>query len=71
MGGKAASLAVMAAAGLPIPDGFYVATHGYREFVDGNRRYRPTPHFEHEGHTIWGLTGRLTVDLLEVIRNLG
>jgi phosphohistidine swiveling domain-containing protein len=33
VGGKGASLARMAAAGLPVPDGFHVATAAYRQFV--------------------------------------
>jgi phosphohistidine swiveling domain-containing protein len=36
-GGKGASLAKMALAGLPVPDGFHVTTEAYREFVAANR----------------------------------
>ncbi len=36
-GGKGASLAKMAQAGLPIPDGFHITTTAYREFVEANR----------------------------------
>jgi pyruvate,water dikinase len=35
-GGKGASLARLAAAGLPVPDGFHVSTAAYRQFVDAN-----------------------------------
>jgi lysophospholipase L1-like esterase len=35
-GGKGASLARMAAAGLPVPSGFHVTTAAYRRFVDAN-----------------------------------
>ena len=33
VGGKGASLARMAAAGLPVPPGFHITTHAYRRFV--------------------------------------
>ncbi|WP_084960055.1 PEP/pyruvate-binding domain-containing protein [Thermoactinospora rubra] len=33
VGGKGASLARLARAGLPVPDGFHVTTHAYRRFV--------------------------------------
>ena len=33
VGGKGASLAKLAQAGLPVPDGFHVTTAAYREFV--------------------------------------
>jgi pyruvate,water dikinase len=33
VGGKGASLARLANAGLPVPDGFYITTSAYREFV--------------------------------------
>ena len=33
VGGKGASLARLAAAGLPVPDGFHVTTAAYRQFV--------------------------------------
>ncbi|MBB5802375.1 pyruvate,water dikinase [Saccharothrix ecbatanensis] len=33
VGGKGASLARLAAAGLPVPDGFHLTTHAYRRFV--------------------------------------
>lgn len=33
VGGKGASLARLARAGLPVPDGFHVTTDAYREFV--------------------------------------
>ncbi len=36
VGGKGASLARMAAAGLPVPDGFHITTAAYREFVTEN-----------------------------------
>jgi pyruvate,water dikinase len=37
VGGKGASLARMAAAGLPVPPGFHITTHAYRRFVSENR----------------------------------
>ncbi|NMC78860.1 MAG: pyruvate, phosphate dikinase, partial [Chloroflexi bacterium] len=37
VGGKGASLARLANAGLPIPDGFHVTTEAYRRFVDENK----------------------------------
>ncbi len=36
VGGKGASLARMAAAGLPVPPGFHITTAAYRRFVDAN-----------------------------------
>ncbi len=36
VGGKGASLARLAAAGLPVPDGFHVTTAAYKEFVADN-----------------------------------
>ena len=36
VGGKGASLARLAAAGLPVPNGFHVSTAAYRQFVDAN-----------------------------------
>jgi pyruvate,water dikinase len=36
VGGKGASLARMAAAGLPVPDGFHVTTAAYKDFVAAN-----------------------------------
>lgn len=36
VGGKGASLAKMAAAGLPVPDGFHLTTAAYRLFVEAN-----------------------------------
>ena len=36
VGGKGASLARMAAAGLPVPPGFHVTTEAYRRFVEEN-----------------------------------
>ena len=36
VGGKGASLAKLAQAGLPVPDGFHVTTAAYREFVAAN-----------------------------------
>ncbi|GAA2649844.1 PEP/pyruvate-binding domain-containing protein [Nonomuraea recticatena] len=33
VGGKGASLARLARAGLPVPDGFHITTDAYREFV--------------------------------------
>ncbi|MGW4110423.1 PEP/pyruvate-binding domain-containing protein [Actinosynnema sp. NPDC004786] len=41
VGGKGASLARLAAAGLPVPDGFHLTTHAYRRFaadLDGEIR---------------------------------
>ena len=35
VGGKGASLAKLAAAGLPVPDGFHLTTHAYRRFTEG------------------------------------
>src|SRR5208337_1869738 len=37
VGGKGASLARMALAGLPVPPGFQITTHAYRRFVSANR----------------------------------
>jgi hypothetical protein len=37
VGGKGASLAKMAAAGLPVPAGFHITTEAYRRFVSGFR----------------------------------
>jgi pyruvate,water dikinase len=36
VGGKGASLARLAAAGLPVPPGFHITTHAYRRFVNEN-----------------------------------
>src|SRR5947209_17117496 len=36
VGGKGASLARMAAAGLPVPPGFHITTAAYRHFVETN-----------------------------------
>src|SRR5512139_3418235 len=36
VGGKGASLARLAAAGLPVPDGFHVTTAAYTQFVTAN-----------------------------------
>jgi pyruvate,water dikinase len=36
VGGKGASLARMAAAGLPVPPGFHITTNAYSRFVDAN-----------------------------------
>ena len=36
VGGKGASLAHMAVAGLPVPPGFLITTHAYRRFVSAN-----------------------------------
>ena len=36
VGGKGASLAHMASAGLPVPPGFHITTAAYRRFVDAN-----------------------------------
>src|SRR5712692_11217252 len=36
VGGKGASLARMAAAGLPVPPGFHITTAAYRRFVSAN-----------------------------------
>jgi phosphoenolpyruvate synthase/pyruvate phosphate dikinase len=37
VGGKAASLATMHAAGFPVPPGFAVTIEGYRRFIEGNQ----------------------------------
>ena len=37
VGGKGASLAKMAAGGLPVPDGFHITTQAYQAFVDANK----------------------------------
>jgi len=37
VGGKGASLARMAAAGLPVPPGFHITTDAYRRYVDENQ----------------------------------
>src|SRR5207247_1101949 len=37
VGGKGASLARLAAAGLPVPPGFHLSTLAYRRFVDENQ----------------------------------
>ena len=36
VGGKGASLARLAGAGLPVPDGFHITTAAYRDFVNQN-----------------------------------
>jgi phosphoenolpyruvate synthase/pyruvate phosphate dikinase len=36
VGGKGASLARLAAAGLPVPPGFHITTAAYRRFVNEN-----------------------------------
>jgi pyruvate,water dikinase len=36
VGGKGASLARLAAAGLPVPDGFHITTEAYKRFVEEN-----------------------------------
>jgi phosphoenolpyruvate synthase/pyruvate phosphate dikinase len=36
VGGKGASLARLANAGLPVPDGFFITTTAYRQFVEEN-----------------------------------
>jgi phosphoenolpyruvate synthase/pyruvate phosphate dikinase len=36
VGGKGMSLARLARAGLPVPDGFHITTNAYRQFVDAN-----------------------------------
>src|SRR5512147_1262695 len=36
VGGKGASLARMAIAGFPVPDGFHITTEAYRQFVMAN-----------------------------------
>jgi phosphoenolpyruvate synthase/pyruvate phosphate dikinase len=36
VGGKGASLARLAAARLPVPDGFHITTEAYNRFVDAN-----------------------------------
>ena len=41
VGGKGASLARMAAAGLPVPPGFYLTTRAYRHFVAENHLAEP------------------------------
>src|SRR6266516_5775544 len=40
VGGKGASLARMAAAGLPVPPGFHITTAAYRHFVAANELQR-------------------------------
>src|SRR5689334_5783022 len=42
VGGKGASLARMAAAGLPVPPGFHVTTAAYRRFVAENDLHAAT-----------------------------
>ena len=37
VGGKGASLAKMAAGGLPVPDGFHITTQAYQAFVGANK----------------------------------
>jgi pyruvate,water dikinase len=41
VGGKGASLARLAAGGLPVPPGFHLTTHAYRRFVDENHLAEP------------------------------
>ena len=41
VGGKGASLARLAAAGLPVPPGFHLTTRAYRRFVDENHLAEP------------------------------
>jgi phosphoenolpyruvate synthase/pyruvate phosphate dikinase len=41
VGGKGASLAQLAAAGLPVPPGFHLTTRAYRRFVDENHLGAP------------------------------
>ncbi len=41
VGGKGASLARMAAAGLPVPAGFHITTEAYRRFVAANALQKP------------------------------
>ena len=41
IGGKGASLARMAAAGLPVPAGFHITTEAYRRFVAANALQKP------------------------------
>ena len=36
VGGKGASLARLAGAGIPVPDGFHITTDAYRHFVEEN-----------------------------------
>jgi pyruvate,water dikinase len=36
VGGKGASLAKLASAGLPVPDGFHITTQAYRQFISDN-----------------------------------
>ena len=40
VGGKGASLARLAAAGLPVPPGFHITTAAYRRFVAEHRAAR-------------------------------
>ncbi|HLN30249.1 MAG TPA: PEP/pyruvate-binding domain-containing protein [Gemmataceae bacterium] len=41
VGGKGASLARLAAAGMPVPPGFQITTHAYGRFVDENQLANP------------------------------
>ena len=41
VGGKGRSLARLAAAGLPVPSGFLLATDAYREFIDAHELQKP------------------------------
>ena len=43
VGGKGASLARMAAAGLPVPPGFHITTAAYRRFVAENELQEADP----------------------------
>ena len=52
VGGKGASLARLAAAGLPIPPGFHLTTHAYRRFVEEN----------HLAESILGAAAEATAD---------
>lgn len=42
----------------------------YRDLEDRNRRRWKVPFFEHDSETLWGLTARFTLDLLERVANL-
>ena len=39
VGGKGQSLAILATAGLPVPEGFVISTSAYRDFIDSNQLF--------------------------------
>lgn len=53
---------------VPVGELFDRARWEDREY-HGGRQQRTSPHFDHGPHTIWGLTGRLTIDLLDRVRS--